>query len=88
MLQMTFTASFVLYLLHVISFLQFSLLDLIMVFPFQFVGKDQQFGPYCGNGFPGPLSIETKSNTLEIIFETDLTEEHKGWKLRYYGDRE
>ncbi|XP_040834767.1 complement C1s subcomponent [Ochotona curzoniae] len=51
-----------------------------------FVGKDQQFGPYCGNGFPGPLSIETKSNTLEIIFETDLTEEHKGWKLRYYGD--
>lgn len=51
-----------------------------------FVGKNQQFGPYCGNGFPGPLKIETKSNALDIIFQTDLTEQRKGWKLRYHGD--
>lgn len=51
-----------------------------------FVAKDQQFGPYCGNGFPGPLNIETKSNVLNIIFQTDLTGEKKGWKLRYHGD--
>lgn len=51
-----------------------------------FVAKDQQFGPYCGNGFPGPLNIETKSNVLNIIFQTDLTGQKKGWKLRYHGD--
>ncbi|XP_019483246.1 PREDICTED: complement C1s subcomponent [Hipposideros armiger] len=51
-----------------------------------FVTKDQQFGPYCGDGFPGPLNIETKSNVLNIIFQTDLTGETKGWKLRYHGD--
>lgn len=51
-----------------------------------FVAKDEQFGPYCGNGFPGPLNIETKSNVLNIIFQTDITEERKGWKLRYHGD--
>ncbi|XP_066116251.1 complement C1s subcomponent [Saccopteryx bilineata] len=51
-----------------------------------FVARDQQFGPYCGNGFPGPLNIETKSNILDIIFQTDLTGQQKGWKLRYHGD--
>lgn len=51
-----------------------------------FVAKDEQFGPYCGNGFPGPLNIETKSNVLNIIFQTDLIAQRKGWKLRYHGD--
>uniref|UniRef100_A0A8C5KUG7 Complement C1s subcomponent n=1 Tax=Jaculus jaculus TaxID=51337 RepID=A0A8C5KUG7_JACJA len=51
-----------------------------------FVTDNQQFGPYCGNEFPGPLTIETKSNTLDVIFQTDLTEQRKGWKLRYHGD--
>uniref|UniRef100_A0A2R9CEQ3 Complement C1s n=1 Tax=Pan paniscus TaxID=9597 RepID=A0A2R9CEQ3_PANPA len=48
--------------------------------------RDRQFGPYCGHGFPGPLNIETKSNALDIIFQTDLTGQKKGWKLRYHGD--
>ncbi|ELV09739.1 Complement C1s subcomponent [Tupaia chinensis] len=51
-----------------------------------FVAGDQQFGPYCGSGFPGPLSIETQSNAVGIIFQTDLTGQKKGWKLRYHGD--
>nr|4LMF_A Chain A, Complement C1s subcomponent heavy chain [Homo sapiens]4LMF_B Chain B, Complement C1s subcomponent heavy chain [Homo sapiens]4LMF_C Chain C, Complement C1s subcomponent heavy chain [Homo sapiens]4LMF_D Chain D, Complement C1s subcomponent heavy chain [Homo sapiens]4LOR_A Chain A, Complement C1s subcomponent heavy chain [Homo sapiens]6F1H_B Chain B, Complement C1s subcomponent [Homo sapiens]6F1H_D Chain D, Complement C1s subcomponent [Homo sapiens] len=51
-----------------------------------FVAGDRQFGPYCGHGFPGPLNIETKSNALDIIFQTDLTGQKKGWKLRYHGD--
>nr|KAF6493895.1 complement C1s [Rousettus aegyptiacus] len=51
-----------------------------------FVTRDQQFGPYCGNGFPGPLNIETKSNALNIIFQTDQLGQRKGWKLRYHGD--
>ncbi|XP_059880225.1 complement C1s subcomponent [Delphinus delphis] len=51
-----------------------------------FVAGNQQFGPYCGNGFPGPLTIETKSNALNIIFQTDETEQKKGWKFRYHGD--
>ncbi|XP_070266847.1 complement C1s subcomponent [Myotis yumanensis] len=51
-----------------------------------FVAKGQQFGPYCGNGFPGPLNIETHSNALDIIFQTDQTGQQKGWKLRYHGD--
>ncbi|XP_077026028.1 complement C1s subcomponent [Tamandua tetradactyla] len=51
-----------------------------------FIAGDRQFGPYCGNGFPGPLNIETKSNVLNIIFQTDQTGQRKGWKLRYHGD--
>lgn len=51
-----------------------------------FVTRDQQFGPYCGNGFPGPLTIETKSNTVDVVFQTDLSGQKKGWKLRYHGD--
>lgn len=51
-----------------------------------FVAGDRKFGPYCGNGFPGPLKIETKSNALDIIFQTDHAGEQKGWKLRYHGD--
>lgn len=51
-----------------------------------FVTRNRQFGPYCGDGFPGPLAIETHSNTVDIIFQTDLTGQNKGWKLRYHGD--
>ncbi|XP_012861476.2 complement C1s subcomponent [Echinops telfairi] len=51
-----------------------------------FVARDQQFGPYCGNGFPGPLSIETRTNVLDVIFQTDQEVQRKGWKLRYHGD--
>ncbi|XP_051011279.1 complement C1s subcomponent [Acomys russatus] len=51
-----------------------------------FAAKNQQFGPYCGNGFPGPLTIKTESNILDIVFQTDLTGQKKGWKLRYHGD--
>ncbi|XP_004643635.1 complement C1s subcomponent [Octodon degus] len=50
-----------------------------------FVTRDRRFGPYCGNGFPGPLTIETKSNTVDIIFQTDLSGQDKGWKFRYHG---
>uniref|UniRef100_A0A2K6P532 Complement C1s n=1 Tax=Rhinopithecus roxellana TaxID=61622 RepID=A0A2K6P532_RHIRO len=49
------------------------------------VAGDQQFGPYCGGGFPGPLNIETKSNALDIIFQTDLTGQNKGSKFYYHG---
>ncbi|XP_057559739.1 complement C1s subcomponent [Hippopotamus amphibius kiboko] len=51
-----------------------------------FVSGNEHFGPYCGNGFPGPLTIETKSNALNIIFQTDGSEQKKGWKFRYHGD--
>ncbi|KAM8982207.1 complement C1s subcomponent [Sarcophilus harrisii] len=51
-----------------------------------FTAGGQQFGPYCGNGFPGQQIIETKDNVLDIIFQTDETGQKKGWKLRYYGD--
>lgn len=42
-----------------------------------FAAKNQQFGPYCGNGFPGPLTMKTQSNTLDIVFQTDLTGQKK-----------
>ncbi|XP_020849943.1 complement C1s subcomponent [Phascolarctos cinereus] len=51
-----------------------------------FTAGGQQFGPYCGNGFPGQQIIETKDNVLDIVFQTDETGQKKGWKLRYYGD--
>ncbi|XP_004692625.1 PREDICTED: complement C1s subcomponent [Condylura cristata] len=51
-----------------------------------FVAGNKQFGPYCGNRFPGPLKIETNSNAVNVIFQTDKTGQKKGWKLRYYGD--
>ena len=54
----------------------------------QFVAGDQHFGPYCGNGFPGPLTIEIQSSALNIIFQTDGSEQRKGWKFRYHGDHE
>ncbi|XP_037703811.1 complement C1s subcomponent [Choloepus didactylus] len=51
-----------------------------------FIAGDRQFGPYCGDGFPGPQNIETRSNVLDIVFLSDQTGQKKGWKLRYHGD--
>ncbi|NWV26456.1 C1S protein, partial [Origma solitaria] len=50
------------------------------------VSGKQRFGPYCGSQFPGPPEIKTKKNSLDIIFQTDHSTQHKGWKIRYYGD--
>ncbi|XP_009949370.1 PREDICTED: complement C1s subcomponent [Leptosomus discolor] len=50
------------------------------------VSGKQHFGPYCGSKFPGPPEIKTRNNILDIIFQTDHTVQHKGWKIRYYGD--
>ncbi|XP_041267036.1 complement C1s subcomponent isoform X1 [Onychostruthus taczanowskii] len=50
------------------------------------VSGKQHFGPYCGSKFPGPSEIKTRSNVLDIIFQTDQGIQHKGWKIRYYGD--
>uniref|UniRef100_A0A8C3NRY7 Complement C1s n=1 Tax=Cyanoderma ruficeps TaxID=181631 RepID=A0A8C3NRY7_9PASS len=50
------------------------------------VSGKQRFGPYCGSKFPGPAEIKTRNNTLDIIFQTDHGIQHKGWKIRYYGD--
>lgn len=50
------------------------------------VSGKQRFGPYCGNKFPGPPEIKTRNNILDIIFQTDHGTQHKGWKIRYYGD--
>uniref|UniRef100_A0A8C0FY47 Complement C1s n=1 Tax=Chelonoidis abingdonii TaxID=106734 RepID=A0A8C0FY47_CHEAB len=52
----------------------------------QFTDGKQRFGPYCGNKFPGPPEIKTRSNILDIIFQTDKTAQKKGWKMRYFGD--
>ncbi|CAM2097339.1 unnamed protein product [Caretta caretta] len=51
-----------------------------------FTDGKQHFGPYCGNKFPGPPKIKTRSNILDIIFQTDKTAQKKGWKMRYFGD--
>ncbi|XP_067401988.1 complement C1s subcomponent [Emydura macquarii macquarii] len=51
-----------------------------------FIAGKQHFGPYCGSRFPGPPVIKTRSNRLDIIFQTDRTAQKKGWKMRYYGD--
>ncbi|NWW55691.1 C1S protein, partial [Ifrita kowaldi] len=50
------------------------------------VSGKQRFGPYCGSRFPGPPEIKTRNNILDIIFQTDHGTQHKGWKIRYYGD--
>ncbi|XP_075759662.1 complement C1s subcomponent-like [Pelodiscus sinensis] len=51
-----------------------------------FTDGQQHFGPYCGNTFPGPSEIKSRSNILDIVFETDKTIQKKGWKMRYSGD--
>uniref|UniRef100_A0A8B9NBZ3 Complement C1s n=1 Tax=Accipiter nisus TaxID=211598 RepID=A0A8B9NBZ3_9AVES len=50
------------------------------------VSGKQHFGPYCGSKFPGPPEIKTRNNILDIIFQTNHAVQHKGWKIRYYGD--
>ncbi|KAL7988458.1 hypothetical protein Chor_007377 [Crotalus horridus] len=46
----------------------------------------RNFGPYCGSTFPGPPKINTKSNIVDISFQTDQVVQMKGWKIRYFGD--
>ncbi|KAG8130203.1 putative Complement C1s subcomponent-like protein [Naja naja] len=46
----------------------------------------RNFGPYCGDTFPGPPKISTKSNIVDIFFQTDEVVQMKGWKIRYFGD--
>ncbi|XP_053256908.1 mannan-binding lectin serine protease 2 [Podarcis raffonei] len=41
----------------------------------------QEFGPFCGDTLP--MKIETRSNTVNIQFTTDLSGDHTGWKIRY-----
>ncbi|KAM5140943.1 complement C1s subcomponent isoform 2-T2 [Mantella aurantiaca] len=43
--------------------------------------KGRKFGPFCGKNPPG--RIETESNEVYIIFQTDSGGDNKGWKLRY-----
>ncbi|XP_039194719.1 complement C1s subcomponent [Crotalus tigris] len=52
----------------------------------RFSAGDQNFGPYCGSTFPGPPKINTKSNIVDISFQTDQVVQMKGWKIRYFGD--
>ncbi|XP_053243330.1 mannan-binding lectin serine protease 1 isoform X2 [Podarcis raffonei] len=41
----------------------------------------QEFGPFCGEKSPG--RIETKSNSIQILFHSDNSGENGGWKLSY-----
>uniref|UniRef100_A0A670ZAT6 Complement C1s n=2 Tax=Pseudonaja textilis TaxID=8673 RepID=A0A670ZAT6_PSETE len=52
----------------------------------RFSAGGQNFGPYCGGTFPGPPKISTKSNIVDIFFQTDEVVQMKGWKIRYFGD--
>nr|XP_020659840.1 complement C1s subcomponent [Pogona vitticeps] len=47
---------------------------------------DQHLGPYCGSIFSGPPEIKTKSNIVDIFFQTNEATQGRGWKLRYFGD--
>ncbi|XP_016083477.1 mannan-binding lectin serine protease 1 isoform X2 [Ornithorhynchus anatinus] len=40
-----------------------------------------EFGPFCGEKSPG--HIETKSNSIQILFHSDNSGENGGWKLSY-----
>ncbi|XP_038604804.1 mannan-binding lectin serine protease 1 isoform X1 [Tachyglossus aculeatus] len=41
----------------------------------------KEFGPFCGEKSPG--HIETKSNSIQILFHSDNSGENGGWKLSY-----
>ncbi|XP_039223810.1 mannan-binding lectin serine protease 2 isoform X1 [Crotalus tigris] len=42
----------------------------------------KEFGPFCDNSLPS--KIETRTNTVDITFITDISGVHAGWKLRYH----
>ncbi|XP_053165718.1 mannan-binding lectin serine protease 1 isoform X5 [Hemicordylus capensis] len=42
---------------------------------------NQEFGPFCGEKSPG--RIETRSNSIQILFHSDNSGENEGWKLMY-----
>ncbi|KAM4704391.1 complement C1s subcomponent [Rhinophrynus dorsalis] len=44
------------------------------------------FGPYCGSDPPDPPRIDTGSNEVEIIFQTDSGGENRGWRIHYSED--
>lgn len=50
------------------------------------VSGKRRYGPYCGSKFPGPPEIKTRSNILDIIFQTNHMVQRKGWKIRYYAE--
>ncbi|XP_078245849.1 mannan-binding lectin serine protease 1-like isoform X3 [Pogona vitticeps] len=41
----------------------------------------KEFGPFCGERSPG--RIETRSNSVQILFHSDNSGENGGWKLIY-----
>uniref|UniRef100_M3YYC6 Complement C1s subcomponent n=1 Tax=Mustela putorius furo TaxID=9669 RepID=M3YYC6_MUSPF len=41
----------------------------------------EEYGPFCGTTLPP--RIETKSNAVTIIFVTDESGDHTGWKIHY-----
>ncbi|XP_066475312.1 mannan-binding lectin serine protease 1 [Tiliqua scincoides] len=41
----------------------------------------KEFGPFCGEKSPG--RIETRSNSVQILFHSDNSGENRGWKLAY-----
>lgn len=51
-----------------------------------FKANGRIFGPFCGRSVPNPPKIETQSNTVDIIFQTDSGGANKGWKIRYYEE--
>ncbi|KAM9008543.1 LOW QUALITY PROTEIN: mannan-binding lectin serine protease 1-like [Ara ararauna] len=42
---------------------------------------NREFGPFCGEKSPG--SIETQTNSVQILFHSDNSGENRGWKLSY-----
>nr|BAU69611.1 C1ra [Sphyrna zygaena]BAU69612.1 C1rb [Sphyrna zygaena] len=47
--------------------------------------RNTQVGPLCGKVNPEP--IDTQSNAVDIIFNTDGSGDNRGWKLFYSTDR-
>uniref|UniRef100_A0A8D0GRH5 MBL associated serine protease 2 n=1 Tax=Sphenodon punctatus TaxID=8508 RepID=A0A8D0GRH5_SPHPU len=41
----------------------------------------KEYGPFCGQDLPPKL--ETRSNAVDIIFTTDISGDHSGWKIKY-----
>uniref|UniRef100_A0ACB8FC89 Mannan-binding lectin serine protease 1 n=1 Tax=Sphaerodactylus townsendi TaxID=933632 RepID=A0ACB8FC89_9SAUR len=41
----------------------------------------KEFGPFCGEKSPG--RIETRSNSVQILFHSDNSGENGGWRLSY-----